>query len=137
MKNKLVVHTHHIASHFTNGLWPVGALLLAVYLIIGDRSYETASFYCFFFSTLSAPFVLGSGWMDWKSRFQGRPTRIFNHKRIFGLLFVVTSVLLVVWRATDGAVAAPESQYRLIYISLAYVDAAFVVYLGYLGGKFI
>jgi len=137
LPNKLFIHTHHIASHFTNGLWPVGAFLLTVYLLNGDGSFEQASFYCFIISTLAAPFVLGSGWTDWKTRFQGRPTKIFNHKRFFGSLFLASSLLLVVWRATDAAAAAPGGHFRLIYASIVYVDALFVIYLGYLGGKFI
>ncbi|MBI3581210.1 MAG: hypothetical protein HY098_03910 [Nitrospinae bacterium] len=137
MKNKLVVHTHHIASHFTNGLWPVVAFLLTVYYFNGDASFERASFYCFIFSTLSAPFVLGSGWTDWKTRFQGRPTMIFNHKRFFGSLFLASSLLLVVWRATDAAAAAPAGPSGLVYAAIVYVDTIFVIYLGYLGGKFI
>ena len=137
MKNKLVVHTHHIASHFTNALWPVGALFLTFFFIGGGASFEQAAFYCFIISTLAAPFGLASGFVDWRTRFQGRSTRIFNHKLIFGSLFVLTSVLLVAWRASDGAVAAPGGQYRLIYVAATYVNSAFVLYLGYLGGKFI
>jgi len=137
MKNKLFVHTHHIASHFTNGLFPVGAILLTLYFVYDVKSFEDASFYCFIVSVIGAPFVLASGLADWLSRFQGRSTHIFNHKRFFGALFVIVSSLIVIWRATNGAVATPDSGYRHAYLIMVYADMGFVVYLGHLGGKFI
>ncbi len=137
MKNKFYVHTHHIASHFTNALWPVGSVLLSMYYFYGTKSYEDASYYCFIFSTIGAPLALASGLADWRSRFQGRSTRIFNHKRFFGALFVILSTFIVMWRTTNGAVAAPDSETKYVYLASVYADLGFVVYLGHLGGKFI
>lgn len=136
-KKKLLVHTHHIASHFTNALWPAGLLLLFSYFVTGKTSYESASFYCFIISLVGAPFVFFSGFLDWKTRFQGRPTRIFNHKRLFGACFMVLSVSLVAWRAVDPAVAGPDGGFRAVYLGLAFVNTGFVTYLGHLGGRFI
>ncbi len=136
-KNKLYVHTHHIGSHFTNGLMPVGALLLTIYFLTGEGAFEKASFYCIVIAMLGAPPVFFSGLLDWLTRFQGRSTQIFNHKRIFGVLFMLVSIVLVAWRIIDPAVAAPDSGGRFVYLALAYANTGFVTYLGYLGGKFI
>ena len=137
VKNKLVVHTHHIGSHFTNGLMPVAALLITLYFITGDRNFESASFYCIVLAMMAIPPVFFSGLIDWLTRFQGRSTRIFNHKRVFGVLFMLVSILLVVWHITRPEVAAPASGTRYVYLAMIYVDTGFATYLGYLGGKFI
>ncbi|MBI5177966.1 MAG: hypothetical protein HZA04_01740 [Nitrospinae bacterium] len=136
-KNPWFVHTHHISSHFTNALMPVGFFLLCAYFVTGTPSFEPASFYCFIFGMLGGPFAFFSGFADWRTRFQGRSTQIFNHKRIFGVLFMVTSFGIVAWRAMNGEVAAPESDYRYYYLALVAANSGFVTYLGYLGGKFI
>ncbi|MBI5638022.1 MAG: hypothetical protein HZA03_08645 [Nitrospinae bacterium] len=137
VKNKLVVHTHHIGSHFTNGLMPVAVLLLTLYFITGIQSFETASFYCIVFAMIASPPVFFSGLIDWLTRFQGRSASIFNHKRLFGVLFMLVSILLVVWRLMRPEVAAPASELRYVYFAMVCADTGFVVYLGYLGGKFI
>ncbi len=134
---KIFVHTHHIASHFTNALWPVGVVLLTSFYLTGKASYESASFYCFMISLMAVPFVFFSGIIDWKQRFKGRSTPIFNHKRIFGVLFMVVSLLIVIWRAFDPSVAYPENDMRTIYLLVTYLNMGFVAYLGHLGGKFI
>lgn len=137
VKNKLFVHTHHIGSHFTNGLMPVAALAITLYFITGDRSFETASFYCIVLAMMASPPVFFSGFLDWLTRFEGRSTRIFNHKRLFGVLFMLVSILIVVTRIIMPDVATPASGWRYVYLAMIYLDTGFVTYLGYLGGKFI
>ncbi len=137
VKNKLFVHTHHIGSHFTNGLTPIASLLVTLYFITGDRDFERASFYCIVLAMVAIPPVFFSGFLDWLTRFQGRPTHIFNHKRLFGVLFMLVSILLVVWRIMRPDVATEASTLRYIYLAMIYVDTGFATYLGYLGGKFI
>lgn len=137
VKNKLYVHTHHIGSHFTNGLMPIASLLITIYFITGDRNFESAAFYCIVFAMLAIPPVFFSGLLDWLTRFQGRSTHIFNHKRIFGVLFMLVSIVLVVWRIMRPDVATPESELRYVYLAMIYADTGFATYLGYLGGKFI
>ncbi len=136
-KSKFFIHTHHITSHFTNGLLPVGALLLTLYYFTGNANFEISAFYCFVFVLLFAPLVFFSGFTDWKKRFKGKTTRIFRHKIIFGTLLMLTSILIVAWRMVDPSVANPETGLRYIYIALAYMNLAFVSYLGHLGGKFV
>lgn len=136
-KSKFYIHTHHIGSHFTNGLTPVGALLLTLYYFTGNADFEVSAFYCFVFALLSTPLVFFSGFIDWKKRFKGKSTRIFRHKKIFGAIFMLASAVIVVWRTADPSVANPESGLGYLYITLVYMNLAFASYLGHLGGKFV
>jgi uncharacterized membrane protein len=137
VKGKFYIHSHHITSHFTNGLIPVGALLLTLYFLTGKPDFEISSFYCFSISLLASPLVFLSGYKDWKGRFKGRSTRIFNHKRIYGVLLMLTLLLIVVWRIADPSVAAPQQTGRYLYLLVVYISLGFTTYLGYLGSKFI
>jgi len=135
--DKLIVHTHHISSHFTNALWPVGFLLLFSYFLTGKEAYESASFYMFIIGTLATPFTFGSGIIDWKTKYKGRSTRIFNHKRFFGMLFLLFSVVIVLWRFIDPSLATSANTHTSLYFALVFINCGFVSYLGHLGGKFI
>lgn len=136
-QKKLLIHIHHIGSHFTNGLMPVAALLLALHFVSGERNFEAAAFYCVILSMVAAPVVFFSGYLDWRTRFERRSTYIFNHKRLFGVFFMLLSVMLVIWRIMRPEVAMPASGLRYVYMALLYIDTGFAMYLGYLGGKFI
>lgn len=137
LQKKFLIHIHHIGSHFTNGLMPVSALLLTLHFVFGERSYETAAFYCVILSMVAAPAVFFSGYLDWRTRFEGRSTRIFNHKRLFGVFFMLLSIVLVGWRIMRPEVAMTAGGLRYIYLAMVYIDTGFAMYLGYLGGKFI
>lgn len=137
VKNKLVVHIHHIGSHFTNGLMPVAALLLTLHFIFGEGSFEAGAFYCVILAMVAAPVVFISGFLDWRTRFEGRSTYIFNHKRLFGVLFMLLSIVLVGWHIMRPEVAMAGSGVRYMYLAMVYIDTVFAMYLGYLGGKFI
>jgi hypothetical protein len=91
----------------------------------------------FIVGTLAIPFTLGSGIFDWKTKYKGRSTRIFNHKRFFGTLFLILSIVLVGWRFIDPSLPTPANPLNGLYFALIFINSGFVTYLGYLGGKFI
>ena len=130
------VRAHHIFSHITNGVWPVGCILLLSHVISGRPSYEQAAFYCFILSTLTTPIVYLSGVMDWKNRFEGRVSRIFNHKIAFGIIFMSVSAIMLIWRLLDPALPETGTPFD-IYVTLALANLGLVGYLGLLGGKFL
>jgi|SRR3989338_3515338 len=134
---KLIVHTHHIATHFTNALFPVSAALITLYLITDEPSFETACYYSMIFGLLSIPVAYGSGFYDWRTRFQGRRTFIFDHKVVFGIIFLILASAVVIWRTYDGEVMYSADLNKLIYVILVYSLTGIATWLGYLGGKFI
>lgn len=134
---KAPIHIHHIGSHFTSAMFPAASLLLTIYLFTGARSMESGAFYCMIFGALAAPFVYGSGAYDWRKRFQGRHTPIFDHKLAFGAIFVVLSLTLVAIRALWPEIAMGEGYHKYMYVAFVYVATAIAGYLGHLGSKFI
>ncbi|MBI3813055.1 MAG: hypothetical protein HY279_01120 [Nitrospinae bacterium] len=134
---KQVVHIHHIATHFTNALFPVAAALITLYLITDNPSFETACFYSMVFGLMAIPPTYGSGFYDWRTRFQGRRTFIFNHKIVFGIIFFILAFICVAWRFIDGGIMYSPGLNKWLYVSLVYSLTALATYLGYLGGKFI
>ena len=134
---KLVVHTHHIATHFTNALFPVSAVLITLYLITNEPSFETACYYSMIFGLMSIPVAYGSGFYDWRTRFQGRRTFIFDHKVVFGIIFLILASVVVIWRSYDGGIMYSAGFNKWLYVTLVYSLTGIATWLGYLGGKFI
>lgn len=134
---KLPVHLHHIGSHFTNALVPVAALLLTVALTGGDPRFEFAAFACMVIGTLAVPVTYLSGAYDWRTRFQGRTTRIFTHKLIFGALFMTFCLAALAIRFTNPDLLETGGMAAAAYAGLVYAATGCAVYLGHLGSKFI
>lgn len=134
---KLIVHIHHIATHFTNSLFPVAAALITLHLITGNPSFETACYYSMIFGLAAIPAAYGSGFYDWRTRFQGRRTFIFNSKIIFGILFFIFTFLAVLWRSFDEGIMYSTGFNKWLYAAIVYSLTGIATYLGYLGGKFI
>ncbi len=134
---KIVIHTHHISTHFTNGLFPVSSILLTLFLITPKESFESASFYCAIFGTLGIFPTYFSGIYDWKTRFKGRKTKIFNRKTRFGLLLLLLGITFVFWRLADSQIMYSVSMGKIVFVAINYALSGLAGYLGYLGGKFI
>lgn len=134
---KLIVHIHHIATHFTNALFPVASVFITLFLITDNPSFETACFYSMVFGLMAIPPTYTSGFYDWKTRFQGRRTFIFNHKIVFGILFFILACIMVIWRFSDAEIMYSPGLNKWLYVSLVYSLTGIAGWLGYLGGKFI
>ena len=136
-RKKLFIHLHHISSHFTNGLFPMAAVMITLHLLTGNAFFETTAFHCIVVGLLGVPLAYGSGVMDWKKRFEGRRTRIFDHKIAFGLLFLFLGAAAVFLRFTfEESIHAGENV-KWVYVALIYLSTAVAAYLGHLGSKFI
>lgn len=96
-----------------------------------------AAFYCVIFGFIAAPFAYGSGLADWKTRFNGRHTPIFDSKIIFGALFIVVTLVIIALRVAWPEVASEGGLYSIVYLIMVYAATGLAAYLGHLGSKFI
>lgn len=136
-RKKILVHLHHIATHFTNGLFPTAALMITIFLLTGNSMYEATAFNCIIVGFLGIPLAYGTGVADWKKRFQGRRTRIFDHKIAFGFIFLALGAVTVFLRWSFGEEIDSEGAMKWVYVSFIYILTGLATYLGHLGSKFI
>jgi rubrerythrin/uncharacterized membrane protein len=130
-------HAHPIAVHIPNGVLPLAVLLLVLGVLLDSDGLLQASFYNLSFVLLAMPFVLFSGYNDWKIRFGGNMTAVFKIKMICGGIVVGLSLILVVWRLVDADVVSPWSSGRWLYVGLHVVTLAAAAVAGFYGGKLI
>ena len=136
-RKKFFIHIHHISTHFTNGMFPAASAMITLYLFTGNALYESTAFHCIVIGLLSIPLAYGSGIVDWKKRFQGRRTRIFDHKIGYGLLFIVLGLATVFIRVSFEENLLVDGTIKWVYISFTYALTIIATYLGHLGSKFI
>ena len=90
-------HPHPILLHYPMGAIPFGALMLALYLVTKNASFESAAFYALFFGTVTLVPVILAGILSWWINYEMMLTNIFKVKltaAAFGLIFCTTAVIL-------------------------------------------
>lgn len=130
-------HLHPISVHTPNGVLPLAVLLLFGGIFLGISSFEKAAYYNMIFSLAVMPVVLGTGFLEWKERFNSSKTFLFITKIFCAGIVTLCLSLLVLWRFIDSGVAGAESPYRWIYFGIAVVMVGAAGIAGHLGGKLV
>jgi len=130
-------HAHPISVHIPNGVLPVSFIFIILATIFGFISLGTAALCNMAFVVISLPFVLFSGYIEWKNRYQGLLSSLFIAKIAAAAIVTVTAVLLVVWWVVDPGVLQAPSLARKIFIFVSFIMLAAAGIAGHIGGKLV
>ena len=130
-------HAHPISVHIPNGVLPVSVFFLFLGLLFGSVGLEAAAFYNLVFVVLAMPLVFLTGYIDWRTRFNGALTQVFKTKMICAAVVFGLGVALMFWRLIDPNVAAPESGARWIFFLFELIMLSAAGVAGYMGGKLV
>lgn len=133
----LRLHLHPIMVHFPNGLLPASVVFLVVGAFLGLESFREAAFLNMVFVLATMPFVMVTGYLEWRRRYQGAKTFLFLLKISCSVVVFLCLLLLVVWRFIDPTVTDPASANRLLYLGISLVMLAGTAIAGHIGGKLV
>ena len=128
---------HAVAAHFPNALLPTLVLFLLLFILTGQISFETTSFYLLIVVLLAVPPTLVTGVLDWKKEYAGELTPIFRKKIILALTLFVLGSLAVVWRLFSPDVLSSGGFSACVYSILLFVLLGCVTLLGHYGGMLV
>jgi len=126
---------HPVAVHFPNGLIPTAVLFLVLALLTGNSGLEYAV-YCLLLVVLALiPVAGGSGFYDWRTRFEGKKATIFYKKMaLAGLLFLL-GLGAAALRYRNPQLMAEGGLLKWGYVALLLAMPPVVVLLGHYGAK--
>jgi rubredoxin len=130
-------HAHPISVHIPNGVLPVSVIFIILATFLGFKSLGTAALYNMVFVIISLPFVLFSGFVEWKNRYQGLMSSLFIIKITAAAIVAVTAVLLVIWWIFDPGVLQTPSLARKVFIFVSIIMLGAAGIAGHLGGKLV
>jgi predicted heme/steroid binding protein/uncharacterized membrane protein len=131
------LHLHPISVHFSIAYSIAIPLLSALYVLTGEISFETASYYMLLLGFLSAPAAGLSGFFSWKVTYKGRISRIFTRKLIFAVLLLVVITICFFWRTLNPNILIARTELSYIYLAMSVSLVPIVTILGYYGGKIV
>ena len=142
----LALHVHPILAHFPAGILPMVVLFIAgsIFLRSGTSEFiswadymDTSTFCGLIFVLCTMPFVLASGYLEWKKRYNGARTVLFAVKIFCSLLATACLIALVLWGIFDGRQVMLDARSRLIYFIIAVIMVLAVAMAGHLGGRLV
>ncbi len=130
-------HVHPVSVHIPNGVLPVSVIFIILAVFIESSALQTAALYNMVFVVLTIPFVLFSGYIEWRNRYQSALTHRFIAKIIAAAVVAITSITAVVWwiMVPDVLQAAYPARWVFIALILTMLIAATVA--GFIGGKLV
>jgi len=89
------------------------------------------------FVVLTIPFVLFTGYIEWRNRYQSALTHLFIAKIIAAVVVTITSVMAVVWWILVPDVLQAAYPARWIFLSIILIMLIAATVAGFIGGKLV
>jgi predicted heme/steroid binding protein/uncharacterized membrane protein len=131
------LHLHPISVHFSIAYSVAIPLLSVLYVLTGEVSFETASYYMLLLGFLSAPVAVLSGFFSWRVTYEGRMTRIFARKLVFAVLLLVVITICFLWRTLNPEILTARTELSYLYLATVVSLVPIVTILGYYGGEIV
>lgn len=131
------LHLHPISVHFSIAYSIAFSLLSLLYILTGEASFETASYYMLLLGFLSAPIAAFSGFLSWRTTYEGKKMSMFSRKIAYAIVFLVVITACLAWRTLNPDILIARTDASFLYLSLGVSLTPIVAILGYFGGKIV
>ena len=130
-------HVHPVSVHIPNGVLPVSVIFIILAVFLKSNALQTAALYNMIFVVLTIPFVLFSGYIEWRNRYNGALTHLFIAKIIAAAVVAITSITAVVWWIMIPDVLQSAYPARWLFIALILIMLIAATVSGFIGGKLV
>ncbi len=127
-------HPHPLSVHFPIVFVLSATFFSLLFLATGNGSFDQTAFYCLIAALILTPPAVLTGLGTWWINYMARPMRAVTIKMTLSFVLLPILVILVVWRAMNGAVLHDLSGAGLIYLALVLAVSPIVITIAYYGG---
>ncbi len=128
-------HAHPVSVHFPNGILPVAVVLFLLAWVFNTELFAKAGFINLIFVILALPFVLFSGIIEWKKKYNQALTTIFKIKIMAAALTTTACLISGVWYLVNPDVLSSSNAWIFILVNVIMLAAAGIA--GLIGGKLV
>jgi predicted heme/steroid binding protein/uncharacterized membrane protein len=122
-------HPHPMVVHFPIALLMTSSLLVLLYLIFKNPSFESTSFHLLILGAIASPFAMATGLLTWWVNYRLKVTLFVKRKIQFSILLLIFEIILILWRSSAAQISNP------IYFIMVVILTPIVSILGYYGGQ--
>jgi len=128
-------HAHPVSVHIPNGILPAAVMLFILAWAFDTDLFVKAGFINLIFVILALPFVLFSGVIEWKKKYNQAVTTIFKIKIVAAALTATACLISIVWYLINPNVLSSPRAWVFILINIVMLASAGIA--GHIGGKLV
>jgi len=128
-------HAHPVSVHTPNGILPAAVILWLLAWIFDYDLLSRVAFINLIFVTIALPFVIFTGIIEWKKKYNGALTLIFKLKILAVTVTSVSCVISLVWFLINPDILSSPKALIFIFINIIMLIAAGIA--GHIGGKLV
>jgi uncharacterized membrane protein len=128
-------HAHPVSVHTPNGILPAAVIFWLIAWIFSTDLFARVAFINLIFVIITLPFVIFTGVLEWKKKYNGALTVIFKVKIMAATLTTVSCVISFAWYLLDPQILSSSKAWVFILINIIMLAAAGVA--GLIGGKLV
>ena len=128
-------HPHPMTVHFPIAFMFATTVFTLLYLVTGEKSFDTTAFHCLGVGVLFNAVAVTTGFYTWWLNYMAKPLRPVKIKIPLTLLMLLTSAVLFSWRFNTPDILDAMSGLGLLYILLVLSLSAMVTVIGWFGAS--
>ncbi len=128
-------HLHPISVHIPNGVVPMSFIFVLFSVMTDMMILEKAAFINLVFVLLSMPFVVLTGYVEWRKKYAGVMTYLFKVKIVCAAALSLSVSVIILWRAVDETAAFSEAGWLFILLHIIALASAGIA--GFMGSKLV
>jgi predicted heme/steroid binding protein/uncharacterized membrane protein len=128
-------HPHPMTVHFPIVFMFSTTVFSLLYLITGEKSFDTTAFHCLGAGVLFNGVAIATGFYTWWLNYMAKPLKPVKIKIPLTLAMMITSIVLFIWRLEFPNILDALSGAGLLYILLVLSLSAMVTVIGWNGAS--
>ncbi len=128
-------HAHPVSVHTPNGLLPAAALLLVIAWLFDTQLLEKAAIVNLVIVILALPFVVYTGILEWKTKYNGAMTPVFKIKILAASVTCAACAMSLIWYALNPDILSSSRSWVFILLNIIMLAGAGAA--GHIGGKLV
>jgi len=126
-------HPHPMTVHFPIVFFLANPFFNVLYIITGNKSFETTAFHCLAGGILFGAIAMATGLFTWWYNYMARMMKPIAIKMPLSLVLLVVAIILFFWRLNDPEIMDGVQSGSLIYLLLSLALFPMVSIVGWFG----
>lgn len=128
-------HAHPVSVHTPNGVLPMAVVLYILAWLFNSDLLAKTAMVSQIFVVLSLPFVIYTGTVEWRKKYNAAMTSIFKIKIVAAAMTAATCIITLAWYLIDPQLLSSGKATVFILINLLMLACAGTA--GHIGGKLV
>ena len=127
-------HPHPVMVHFPTVLFLATTFFSILYLLTGNRAFETTAFHSLCGAVLFTPLAMATGFFTWWLNYAAKPMKATTIKITLASVMLPLAIVVVIWRFLVPDILDRMTDLGWLYFLMVLALSPMVLVISYFGG---